>query len=199
MAVLEARDRVGGRLLNHDLGDGQVPEIGRQFASPTQDHILASAKRVGVTQARGRLRHTVLADGGPFRHGPAAWRFAHPRDIGRHPARRWTGGVLMGCLGGREWRKWAHRPVDERREAVLRSFAQVVGERAFDTVDYVEQDWTAEQWTQGGPTSVAAPGRLPSTGRGWAGSRSRALGGVRVLPLMERPHGRRGPLRQWPT
>jgi monoamine oxidase len=77
-------------------------------------------------------------------------------------------GVLMGFLGGREWRRWAHRPARERRGAVLRSFAQVVGERAFETVDYVEQDWTAEQWTQGGPTSVAAPGVLTSYGE-WMG------------------------------
>jgi monoamine oxidase len=79
-------------------------------------------------------------------------------------------GVLMGFLGGREWRKWAHRPARERRGAVLRCFARVVGERAFDTVDYVEQDWTAEQWTQGGPTSVAAPGVLTGYGE-WMGRR----------------------------
>ena len=48
VAVLEARDRVGGRLLNHDLGDGQVAEIGGQFVGPTQDRILALAKKVGV-------------------------------------------------------------------------------------------------------------------------------------------------------
>ncbi|MFF3967123.1 flavin monoamine oxidase family protein [Streptomyces griseorubiginosus] len=83
-------------------------------------------------------------------------------------------GVLMGFLGGKEWRKWAHRPARERRGAVLRSFAQVVGERAFETLDYVEQDWTAEQWTQGGPTSIAAPGVLTSYGE-WMG---RAFGRV---------------------
>ncbi|WP_020139593.1 flavin monoamine oxidase family protein [Streptomyces sp. 351MFTsu5.1] len=83
-------------------------------------------------------------------------------------------GVLMGFLGGKEWRRWAHRPAGERRGAVLRCFAQVVGERAFETADYVEQDWTAEQWTQGGPTSVAAPGVLTSYGA-WMG---RAFGRV---------------------
>jgi monoamine oxidase len=77
-------------------------------------------------------------------------------------------GVLMGFLGGREWRKWAHRSPGERRGAVLRCFAKVVGDRAYDTVDYVEQDWTAEQWTQGGPTSVVAPGVLTDLG-GWLG------------------------------
>ncbi|MGA6226232.1 FAD-dependent oxidoreductase, partial [Streptomyces umbrinus] len=38
----------------------------------------------------------------------------------------------------------------------------------------VEQDWTAEQWTQGGPTSVAAPGVLTEYGE-WLG---RAFGRV---------------------
>jgi monoamine oxidase len=48
VVVLEARDRVGGRTVNHDLGDGKVVEAGGQFAGPTQDHILALAKQVGV-------------------------------------------------------------------------------------------------------------------------------------------------------
>src|SRR3954468_17911785 len=46
--VLEARDRVGGRTLNHPLGDGQVVEAGGEFAGPTQDRVLALAKSVGV-------------------------------------------------------------------------------------------------------------------------------------------------------
>ncbi len=46
--VLEARDRVGGRLLNHELGNGSVIESGGAFVGPTQDHILALAKELGV-------------------------------------------------------------------------------------------------------------------------------------------------------
>ncbi|MFL5885581.1 MAG: flavin monoamine oxidase family protein [Thermoleophilaceae bacterium] len=38
--VLEARNRVGGRSLNHDIGNGKVTEIGAQFVGPTQDHVL---------------------------------------------------------------------------------------------------------------------------------------------------------------
>jgi monoamine oxidase len=48
VTVLEARDRVGGRAWNHDLGGGQVSERGATFAGPTQDHILALAQAVGV-------------------------------------------------------------------------------------------------------------------------------------------------------
>src|SRR3954469_18889737 len=46
--VLEARDRVGGRMLNHDIGGGHVTELGAQFVGATQDHIIGLADQVGV-------------------------------------------------------------------------------------------------------------------------------------------------------
>ena len=46
--VLEARDRVGGRVLNHDIGDGKVVEVGGQWVGPTQHALLETAARVGV-------------------------------------------------------------------------------------------------------------------------------------------------------
>jgi monoamine oxidase len=46
--VLEARDRVGGRVLNHDLGGGKVSERGGTFVGPTQDHLYALAKDLGI-------------------------------------------------------------------------------------------------------------------------------------------------------
>jgi monoamine oxidase len=48
VVVLEARDRVGGRTLNHDIGSGHVAEAGGEFVGPTQDHILALATAVSV-------------------------------------------------------------------------------------------------------------------------------------------------------
>ncbi|CAN5775854.1 flavin monoamine oxidase family protein [soil metagenome] len=48
VAVLEARDRVGGRLLNESIGDGKVVEVGGQWVGPTQARMLALAKTVGV-------------------------------------------------------------------------------------------------------------------------------------------------------
>src|SRR3954471_20152961 len=48
VVVLEARDRVGGRTLNHKLSGGEVSELGGQYVGPTQDHILALGKAVGV-------------------------------------------------------------------------------------------------------------------------------------------------------
>jgi monoamine oxidase len=48
--VLEARDRVGGRVWNHDLGGGKVSERGGTFVGPTQDRLMAmaSAMKVGT-------------------------------------------------------------------------------------------------------------------------------------------------------
>ncbi|HVQ58675.1 MAG TPA: flavin monoamine oxidase family protein [Solirubrobacterales bacterium] len=46
--VLEARDRVGGRLLNEPIGDGKVVEVGGQWIGPTQRRIAALAAELGV-------------------------------------------------------------------------------------------------------------------------------------------------------
>jgi monoamine oxidase len=68
VVVLEARDRVGGRVLNHELGDGKVVEIGGQWIGPTQNRLAALARGLrvetfpthgegeNVVEYRGRLR-----------------------------------------------------------------------------------------------------------------------------------------------
>jgi monoamine oxidase len=76
-----------------------------------------------------------------------------------------TPGVLMGFLGGEDWRMWAHVTPDTRRRAVLQCFARAVGERAHGARDYFEMDWVSEPWTRGGPTAIAAPGTLIDFGR----------------------------------
>jgi monoamine oxidase len=48
VVVLEARDRVGGRTLNHDIGDGKVVEVGGQWVGPTQHRLLALAAELGI-------------------------------------------------------------------------------------------------------------------------------------------------------
>src|SRR3984957_14297527 len=47
--VLEARDRVGGRVVNEDIGDGKIVEMGGQWAGPTQDKVYALAAEFGIT------------------------------------------------------------------------------------------------------------------------------------------------------
>lgn len=46
--VLEARDRVGGRMLNHDLGGGHISEVGGQWIGPGQTAVADLARELGV-------------------------------------------------------------------------------------------------------------------------------------------------------
>jgi monoamine oxidase len=48
VVVVEARNRVGGRVWNHDLGGGAVSERGGTFVGPTQDRVLALVKELGL-------------------------------------------------------------------------------------------------------------------------------------------------------
>src|SRR6266851_1593431 len=65
VCVVEARDRVGGRILDHSIGGGHVVEGGGQWAGPTQTAVLGLAKELGIetfkTHSKGK---TVVAAGG---------------------------------------------------------------------------------------------------------------------------------------
>ncbi|HEU5141983.1 MAG TPA: FAD-dependent oxidoreductase, partial [Solirubrobacterales bacterium] len=52
----------------------------------------------------------------------------------------------------------------ERRAAVLACFTRLFGPRAQEPLDYVEQDWSAEPWSLGGPTSNFGPGGWTACG-----------------------------------
>ena len=69
MIVLEARERVGGRLLAAEIGGGEIVEVGGQWVGPTQERVLALLEELGigrfptfdegrsVLELEGRLRH----------------------------------------------------------------------------------------------------------------------------------------------
>jgi monoamine oxidase len=65
IVVLEARDRVGGRTVNHNIGNGRVVEGGGQWVGPTQSAVLSLCKELGVetfkTYLQGKL---VIKTGG---------------------------------------------------------------------------------------------------------------------------------------
>lgn len=68
VAVIEARDRVGGRTLNEPIGDGEIIELGGQWVGPTQQHALGLIRDLGLEtfptwntganlfERRGRIR-----------------------------------------------------------------------------------------------------------------------------------------------
>jgi monoamine oxidase len=80
VVVLEARDRVGGRLLNHTLEGGAVVELGGQWVGPTQDRVLSLAGELGIglfpTYIQGE--HFLAVDGEVKRYGGED--FALPED-----------------------------------------------------------------------------------------------------------------------
>ncbi len=65
VVVLEARDRVGGRVLTEQLGNGDYAELGGMFQGPTQDHIkaLATAVKVGLFPTYNTGNNVFWANG----------------------------------------------------------------------------------------------------------------------------------------
>ncbi|KJK66861.1 Flavin containing amine oxidoreductase [Aspergillus parasiticus SU-1] len=47
--IFEARDRVGGRVLNNQLPNKGIVEVGAQFVGPTQDRVLDLAQSLGLS------------------------------------------------------------------------------------------------------------------------------------------------------
>src|SRR5919112_6458588 len=88
--VLEARKRVGGRLLNHTLDNGAVVELGGQWVGPTQDRVLALAEELGVglfpTYTEGE--HFLAIDGAVKRYGGED--FALPQDASADVEETWV-------------------------------------------------------------------------------------------------------------
>jgi monoamine oxidase len=78
--VLEARDRVGGRLLNHTLANGSVVELGGQWVGPTQDRVLALAEELdlGLFPTYVEGEHFLAMDGTVERY--VGEDFALPED-----------------------------------------------------------------------------------------------------------------------
>ena len=59
--VIEARDRVGGRVLNVKLPTDGITEVGAEFVGPTQDRVLALAAELGLeTYATYNIGDNVL-------------------------------------------------------------------------------------------------------------------------------------------
>ncbi len=52
VVVLEARERVGGRVFSHHFSDGQVAERGAEFIDSNHAEVLALATRLGLTLSR---------------------------------------------------------------------------------------------------------------------------------------------------
>jgi monoamine oxidase len=94
-----------------------------------------------------------------------------PHDSGR--------GVLTALSYGADARAFARLDAHERRRVALAAFAHRFGPAAAEPLDYVEQDWVAEELSRGGYMSHYGCGVLTTYGRAlaepcgrvhWAGS-----------------------------
>jgi monoamine oxidase len=128
--LLEARDRVGGRVVGQPIGDGSVVEMGGQYAGPTQDRILALAADLALSgQATGDGEGSrVVFDNSP-QDGSAD--------------------ILLAFVEGDEARRLGPASAEVRRQAVLGSLARYFGPRAATPVDYLGLDWQRERWSGG--------------------------------------------------
>jgi monoamine oxidase len=73
-------------------------------------------------------------------------------------------GVLFGFVGGKSAVAFEQMAPADRRAAVIENLVAVVGEQARNPADYLEKDWSDEQWTRGCPVGHIAPGVIRRNG-----------------------------------
>jgi monoamine oxidase len=206
VTVLEARDRVGGRTLNAALGKGRVVEVGGQWVGPTQDRLLARARKLGIkTFATYNEGQTLLHWDGQRTPFPAASPLP--------PFPGATVAEVIGLIGridadaatvpvDRPWaapraREWDAQTAETWK---LQNIADAGTRKVFDLV--VQSVWAAEPadlsmlyllWYVAQAGNAATPGslaRLTSTAGG-AQERRFVGGSQRVSIEMARRLGRR--------
>lgn len=72
--------------------------------------------------------------------------------------------ALVGFILGDEARLWSGRPLAERRAAVLQQLAGFFGSQALQPLEYREQDWCADVWSQGCYVGLMEPGLMSEVG-----------------------------------
>jgi putrescine oxidase len=71
-----------------------------------------------------------------------------------------SAGVLCTFLAGENAERAGRLGTEERRREVLQGMAKYVGARALEPVDYIETDWSAQEWTRGAYGTSFGPGGL---------------------------------------
>lgn len=88
-------------------------------------------------------------------------------------------GALLGFIEGNDARTWVRLDADQRRRSFLDCLVRYFGRRAAEPLEYVEKDWTAEEFSRGCYGAHFAPGvwtaygeaLRPAVGRiHWAGA-----------------------------
>ncbi|CAN5198011.1 flavin monoamine oxidase family protein [soil metagenome] len=77
-------------------------------------------------------------------------------------------GVLVGFVGAADAPGFAKLPATRRRAVAFAGFARLFSDRARNAERFLEADWLADPWSQGGPVSNLGPGILTKHGRALA-------------------------------
>lgn len=88
-------------------------------------------------------------------------------------------GVLMGFIEGEDGRRAQRQTLEQRRAAVIDCFVQYFGDEARSPLEYIERNWSAEEWSRGCYAGYFPPGvwsdygpalRAPIGRLHWAGT-----------------------------
>ncbi|KAI0539891.1 amine oxidase [Xylaria digitata] len=72
---------------------------------------------------------------------------------------------LTSFIAGAPGEQWAQLPPAERRERALAQFCQMFGSNdAYQPTEYIEQQWSSEEWSLGCPCPYTPPGVLTKVG-----------------------------------
>jgi monoamine oxidase len=143
----------------------------------TQKMPAGSVTKVNVVYDTPFWRAEGLSGQAAGDHAPIRFTFDNSPPSG-------SPGVLVCFLEGAQARRFARVDADARKRAVLASLAGYFGPRAGKPIDYIEQDWNAEEWTRGCYGAHLAPGvwtqfgpalREPVGRIHWAGTETAAV------------------------
>ncbi len=133
------------------------PGLPAHRAQLCQRYPMGATTKVFVTYERPFWREAGRSGEAVSSLGPLSATF----DNSAHDGPPW---MLVGFLVGAAGRALCARPADERRRAVLAHLVRLHGPRAAEPLAYVEQDWSAEEWTRGCPVGSATPGTWTQLG-----------------------------------
>ncbi len=74
-------------------------------------------------------------------------------------------GLIAGFFDASEASSWSPKTAEERRAEVLALLVKQLGPQAANPMDYVENDWTTEDWSRGCYGAYAPPGLLSRFGQ----------------------------------
>ncbi len=113
--------------------------------------------KVTATYAEPFWRENGLSGEGVSARGPVSITFDNAPPAGKP-------GALVGFVGGADVASYKALPDAGRRDVALDTFVRLFGAPARNAERFLERDWHAEEWSQGGPVSNLGPNVLARHG-----------------------------------